>query len=96
MHMIKQVIGHTFEYDKQHKVLKIVADLIEVGVPPPCLGVGAAVAEVDAPEGSAAAAGAPPPPCAPPRSSSHRRSPPSPIRKLFNAIFGMCKDSEVR
>ena len=94
MHIIEQVIGHTFEYDKQHKVLKIVADLLEVGAPPPGLGRAAAV-EADAPEGGPIAAGASPPPCAPPCFSSHHRSPPSPICKLFSAIFGMCKDSEV-
>ena len=33
MYMIEQVIGHQFEYDRPHKVLKIVADLLEVGVP---------------------------------------------------------------
>ena len=32
MFMIEKVIGHTFEYDKKHKVLKIVDDLTEVGV----------------------------------------------------------------
>jgi len=31
--MIEEVTRHTFEYNKQHKVLKIVADLTEVGVP---------------------------------------------------------------
>ena len=34
MYMIEKIIGHTFEYDKKHKVLKIVDDLTEVGVPP--------------------------------------------------------------
>ena len=38
MYMIEQVTGHQFEYDRPHKVLKIVADLLEVGVPPPSLG----------------------------------------------------------
>jgi len=33
MHMIEKVTGHTFEYDKKHKVLKIVDDLPEVGAP---------------------------------------------------------------
>ena len=33
MYMIEQVTGHQFEYDRPHKVLKIVADLLEVGVP---------------------------------------------------------------
>ena len=36
--MIEQVIGHTFEYGKVHKALKIVVDLPEVGVPPVGLG----------------------------------------------------------
>ena len=36
--MIEQVIGHLFEYDKTHKVLRIVADLTEIGVPPAGLG----------------------------------------------------------
>ena len=31
--MIEQVTGNQFEYDRPHKVLKIVADLLEVGVP---------------------------------------------------------------
>ena len=92
MHMTEQETGHTFEYDKQHKVLKIVADLKEVGVPPHGLGGAAAAAEADAPIGGAAAGGVSPPPCAPPYSSSHRRSPPSPIRKMFSAIFRMCRD----
>ena len=48
MHMIEQVIGHTFDYDKIHKALKIVADLPEIGVPPAGPGE-AAVAEADAP-----------------------------------------------
>ena len=91
--MIEEVTRHTFEYDKQHKVLKIVADLLEVGAPPP--GPRGA-AEVDAPESGAAAAGASPPPYAPSRSSSRRRSPPSPIRKMFSAIFGMCRDIQTR
>jgi hypothetical protein len=95
MYMIEQVIGHQFEYDITHKVLKIVANLPEVRVPPP--GPRVAVAEADAPEGGAAAAGgASPPPRAPSRSLSYHRSPPSPICKFFSAIFGMCKDSEVR
>ena len=89
MYMIENVIGHTFEYDKKHKVLKIVDDLIEVGVPPPSLG---GAAEADAPESGAAVAGASPPPRFPSRSSSHHSSPPSPIRKMFSPIFAMCKD----
>jgi hypothetical protein len=93
--MIEQVIGHQFEYDRPHKVLKIVADLPEVGVPP----AGprrAAAAEADALEGGVAAAGgASRPPRAPPRSSSYHRSPPSPIHRLFSAFFGMCKNNEV-
>jgi hypothetical protein len=97
MYMIEQVTRHQFDYDRPHKVLKIVANLPEVGVPPPGPGGAVAAVEVDAPDvGAAAAGGASPPPRAPPRSSSRRRSPPSPIRRLFNVIFGMCKDSEVR
>jgi len=55
MHMIEQVIGHTFEYDKVHKALKIIVDLPEIRVPP--VGPGGAVAppEADAPTGGAAA-----------------------------------------
>ena len=34
MYMIEQVTGHTFEYDKIHKALKIVVDLPETGIPP--------------------------------------------------------------
>ena len=74
--------------------LKIVADLPEIGVPPARLG-GAVAAEANAPAGGAAAGGASPLPHAPSCSSSHRRSPP-PIRKMFSAIFGMCKDIQVR
>ena len=96
MHMIEQVIGHTFEYDKVHKALKIVADLPEIGVPPAGLGAAAAAPEVDAPIGGAVVGGASPLPHAPSRSSSRRRSPPSPIHKMFSAIFGMCKDIQVR
>ena len=64
MHMIEQVTGHTFEYDKVHKALKIVADLPEVGVPPVGPG-GAAASEVDAPAGGAATGGGSPLPHAP-------------------------------
>ena len=59
MHMIEQVTGHQFEYDRPHKGLKIVADLPEVGVP--LAGSGgppAAATEVDAPASGAAAEGA--------------------------------------
>ena len=62
MYMIEQVIGHTFEYDKIHKALKIVADLPETGLPLAGLGGAAAALEVDAPESGAAAAEASPPP----------------------------------
>ena len=92
MHMIEQVIGHTFLYDKVHKALKIVADLPEIGVPPAGPGGGAVATGADAPVGGAAAGGASPLPHASSRSSSHHHSPPSPIRKKFSAIFGMCKD----
>ena len=95
MYMIEQVIGHTFEYDKIHKVLKIVADLPETGLPPAGLGGAVGTAEADAPE-SGAAAGASPRPRAPSRSSSRRGSPPSPIRRLFSSIFGMCRDNQTR
>ena len=53
MYMIEKVTGHTFEYDKKHKVLKIVDDLTEVGVPPPS---PRGAAEVDAPKSGAVAA----------------------------------------
>ena len=92
MFMIKKVTGHTFEYDKKHKVLKIIDDLIEIGVPPAGPGGGAATLEIDSPAGGVAAGRASPLPHAPSHSSSHHRSPPSPIRKMFSAIFGMCKD----
>ena len=46
MHMIEQVTRHTFEYDKVHKALKIVANLPEVGVP--LAGPGGAVAALEA------------------------------------------------
>ena len=84
-----------FEYDKQHKVLKIVADLTEVGVPPLGLG-GVAAAEADAPKGGAAVVGASPPPRAPSCSSSCCGSPPSPIHRFFSSIFGMCRDIQIR
>ena len=51
--MIEQVTGHTFEYDKVHKALKIVVDLPEIGVP--LAGPGGAAVEVDAPVGGVAA-----------------------------------------
>jgi hypothetical protein len=70
--------------------------LPKVGVPPAGPRRVAAV-EVDAPKGGVAAAGgASHPPRAPPRSSSCHRSPPSPIRRLFSALFGMCKNNEVK
>ena len=90
--MIDKVTGHTFEYDKKHKVLKIVDELIEIRVPLAGPGGAAAAIEADAPAGGAAAGGASPLPHAPSRSSSRHRSPPSPIRKMFSAIFGLCKD----
>ena len=90
--MIEQVTGHTFEYDKVHKALKIVADLLEIGVPTAVSGGGAVAPEADAPVGGAAVGGASPLPHGPSRSSSRCRSPPSPICKIFSAIFGMCKD----
>ena len=91
MHMIEQVTWHTFDYNKIHQTLKIVADLPEIGVPLVGPGGAAGIAEVDAPE-SGAAAGASPPPRAPSCSSSRRGSPPSPIHKFFSSIFGMCQD----
>ena len=90
--MIEQVIGHTFEYDKIHKALKIVADLPETGLPLAGLGGGAGTAEADAPESGAAAGQASPLPYVPSCSSPRHRSPPSLICKMFSAIFGMCKD----
>jgi len=96
MHMIEQVIGHTFDYDKIHKALKIVADPPEIGVPPAGLGE-AAVAEADAPIGGAAAGGASPPlRGSHSRSTSRHSSPPSPIRRFFSSMFGMCRDIQVR
>ena len=93
MFMIEKVTRNTFEYDKKHKVLKIVDDLTEVGVPPPSPG---GAVEADARKSGAAAAGASPPPRAPSCSSSHHRSPPSPIRKMLSAIFRMCRDIQTR
>ena len=55
MFMIEKVTEHTFEYDKKHKVLKIVDDLIEIGVPPVEPGGGAAALEADSPVGGVAA-----------------------------------------
>jgi len=94
--MIEQVIGHTFKYDKVHKALKIVADLPEIRVPLAGPGGAAAALEVDVSTGGVATGGASPLPHAPSCSSSHRRSPPSPIRKMFSAIFGMCTDIQTR
>ena len=91
MHMIEQVTGHTFEYDKVHKALKIVADLPEVGVPPAGPGGAAVAPEADAPR-SGAPVGASPPP----RSTSCSGNPPSPIHRLFSSIFGMCRDIQTR
>ena len=89
--MIEQVTGHTFEYDKVHKALKIVVDLPEIGVPLAGPG-GATTAEADAPAGGASAGGASPlPHGSHSRSSSCRGSPPSPIRRFFSSIFGMCR-----
>jgi hypothetical protein len=42
--MIEQVTRQTFEYDRPHKVLKIVADLQEIGVPLVGLGGAGAIA----------------------------------------------------
>ena len=97
MYMIEQVIGHTFKYDKIHKALKIVVDLPEIGIPPAGLGEVAAATMVDALAGGAPAGGA----SLLPRgshscSSSGHGSPPSPIRKFFSSIFGMCQDIQVR
>ena len=89
--MIEQVTGHTFEFDKTHKALKIVADLPETGLPPVGPGGAAAAPEADAPR-SGAPAGASPSPCAPSHSTSRRGSPPLPVRRLFSSIFGMCQD----
>ena len=55
MYMIEQVTGHTFEFDKTHKALKIVADLPETGLPPAGPGGAAAAPEVVAPAGGVAA-----------------------------------------
>ena len=95
MFMIEKVIGHTFEYDKKHKVLKIVDDLTEIGVSP-AGPRGAAAPEADAPVGGAVAGGASPPPRVSPHSTSHRGSPPLPIHRFFSSIFGMCRDIQVR
>ena len=92
--MIEQVTGHTFDYDKIHKALKIVADLPKIGIP--LAGPGEAAAEADAPIGGAAAGGASPLPRASPCSSSRCGGPPSPIRSFFSSIFGMCRDIQVR
>jgi len=82
--MIKQVTGHTFEYDKVHKALKIVADLTEVGVPPAGPGGGVVAPEADAPIGGGAAGRASPLPHAPSCSSSHRHSPPSSFSNMLD------------
>ena len=92
MHMIEQVTGHTFDYDKIHKALKIVVDLPKIGVPLVGPRGAAVAAEADAPVGGVAVGRVSPLPHAPSHSSPRRRSPPSPIRKMFSAIFGMCKD----
>jgi hypothetical protein len=90
MHMIEQVTRQTFEYDRPHKVLNIVADLQEIRVPPAGLGEAAAAAVgADLPQGGAAVGATSPPPHASPRSSSHRNSPYSRIYRIFSSIFGM-------
>ena len=94
--MIEQVTRHTFEYDKPHKVMKIIANLIEIGLPPAGLGGVAVAAEADAPQDGAAAGASSPPRRGPPCSSSCHGSPPSPIHKIFSAIFGMCRDIQTR
>ena len=91
--MIEQVTGHTFEYDKIHKALKIIADLPETGLPPAGPG-GAAALEADAP-GSGAPAGASPSPHAPSHSTSRRGSPPSPICRLFSPYLGCAVTSRL-
>ena len=96
MHMIEQVTGHTFQYDKIHKALKIVADLVEIVVPLAGPGGAVATAEVDAPAGGVALGGASPPPHTQSCSSSRHGSPPSPIRRLFSSIFGMCRDIQTQ
>ena len=97
MYMIEQVTGHIFEYDKIHKALKIIVDLPETGIPPAGPGEAAAAAMVDAPTGGAPAGGASPPPCGSHSCScSCHGSPPSPIRRFFSSIFGMCWDIQVR
>ena len=52
--MIENVIGHTFEYDKKHKVLKIIDDLTEIGVPLAGPGGGVAAPEADSLAGGVA------------------------------------------
>ena len=91
------MIGHTFDYDKIHKALKIVADLPKIGVPPAGLGEAAAAAEADAPAGGAAVGGASPlPRGSHSRSTSRHGSHPSPIHRFFSSIFGMCRDIQIR
>ena len=95
--MIEKVTGHTFEYDKIHKALKIVVDLPEIGVPLAGPGGAGTAAEADAHVGGAAAGRASPPPhgshsC----STSCHGSPPSPMRRFFSSMFGMCRDIQVR
>jgi len=68
--MIEQVTWHTFEYDKIHKALKIVADLPKTGIPPAGPRDAAAIAMADAPAGGAPAGGA----SLPPRGSHSRSS----------------------
>ena len=94
MHMIAQVTEHTFEYDKQHKVLKIVADLLEVGAPPPSPGeqqqqrlMHLRVVQQQQEHLLHHVLLHVHPRC---------RSSPSPIRKMFSAIFGMCRDIQTR
>jgi hypothetical protein len=98
MYMIEQVTGHSFDYDKAHKVLKITVDLPEIGIPPAGPGGAAEAAEeeAEAPGEGAPAAGASPPPRAPPRSTSRRGGPPSGLRKFITSIFGICRDTQVK
>jgi hypothetical protein len=75
MHMIESVMGRTFGHDKEHHPLRIKNNLKALV------------------EDRRVAAGQPgsPPSSATRRSGQQREKPPSPFRKIFSLLFGMCK-----
>ena len=90
MHIIEQVTNLRFQNETEHKAYQLKHDLDGPSL--------RALSEAPAGEDTVMAdvAYTPPPaptPSVPSRSSSSRRSPPSPIKKAFNFLFGMCKST---